>query len=363
MITLSSPRRFRVWLGPLAALAIALCGAPARALVLVEDAIGEGGTAESASARWEALAVSSARSHIGNEGGGLTVDLAAGDRASFSRAADLSPTPSTVLCTFNVAVSAIAQDRSSTQVFRMGWDFGTSNADEPDARTYVALGLQASEGEGFQLRDMVGGRVSAIFHGTQAVTWAANNSGRPLLYTAPDGRVESIGNDRMDVWVGREKVFDDILAVTPAGRITDLKWFWGHGSGTTRLDRFEIRTLEETSASGAAVAAAEPATLDPMPEPADGSIALDRPAPNPFSGAMRFAYAIPGHGTAVDIGVFDIAGRRARTLARGREDAGLYQVRWDGLGDDGKRVKQGVYFLRASIGATSRVSRVVYLSN
>jgi len=39
------------------------------------------------------------------------------------------------------------------------------------------------------------------------------------------------------------------------------------------------------------------------------------------------------------------------------------EVRWDGFGDDGKRVKQGVYFLRASIGASSKVSRIVYLPN
>src|SRR5262249_9119661 len=161
----------------------------------------------------------------------------------------------------------------------------------------------------FLLRDQVAGRTSRSFRGTQAVSWALNNSGRMLTYSAPNGRIETIANDRMDVWVGRERVFDDILVTTPPGRITDLKWFWGQGSGVTRFEHFEIRSLEEgapsvaVAPSGSAVVAEAEA-----PSPTE-SIALDRPTPNPFSGSMRFAYMVPGRSTAVDIGIFDLAGR------------------------------------------------------
>jgi hypothetical protein len=197
----------------------------------------------------------------------------------------------------------------------------------------------------------------------QAVSWVVNNSGRAMKYDAPNGMVDVVGNDRMDVWVGRDRVFDDILATNPAGRITDLKWVWSRGSGLTRFDRFEVRALQEASSAAGVMAAASLAELEGGSQPADGSIALERPTPNPFNRAMRFAYAIPAGKSSVDIGVFDVAGRRVRLLARGPQVAGQYEVRWDGFGDDGKRVKQGVYFLRASIGTSSRVSRIVYLPN
>jgi FlgD Ig-like domain len=362
MISLSFPSRPRAWLGALVALLAAFAVMPARAGVLVEDALDDAAAADASAARWEALAVSSAKSRITGEARTMTVELAAGDRASFSRSAAMSPAPNAILCTFNVGVSGIGGERTTQQVFRMGWDFGNANGDEPDARTYAALGLVASEGDGFQLRDLVNGRVGATYHGTQAVSWVVNHSGSAMTYDAPNGKTERVGRERMDVWVGRDRVFDDILVTNANGRIADLKWVWSRGSGTTRFDHFEIRTLDEAAMASAA-GSASVATLAGGPPPSDGSIALERPTPNPFSAAMRFAYAIPGAATPVDIGVFDVAGRRVRGLAHGPHGAGQYEVRWDGLGDDGKRVKQGVYFLRASIGASSRVSRIVYLPN
>src|SRR5262245_58901218 len=128
MITISLPGRARAWLGPMAALLIALCAAPARAVVLVEEAADDGTGAAVASGRWAARGVSSGRSHIGQDAGALTVDLAAGDHAAFSRTAAFSPAPTSVLCTFNVAFSGLGKERPVEQVFRIGWEFGSANA-------------------------------------------------------------------------------------------------------------------------------------------------------------------------------------------------------------------------------------------
>ena len=358
-VRISGWRRARI--GWIAALVATLVGSSARAGLLVEDAVEAAAAEGQAAARWEALAVSSERSAIAGQKGALVVKLAAGDRASFSRAADLAPAPDAALIRFNLAVALDKASERSSQVFRAGWSFGGSNDDEADATTYAKLGVVA-DGAGFMLRDLVGGRNSAAYRGTQAVSWALNNSGASKTYAAPNGKVESVGNDRMDVWVGRDKVFDDIAAVSPQGRITDLKWFWAEGSGVTKFDRFEVRTLDDAAAFDAvAVAPIADAVPGPDAGPSEPAIALYRPTPNPFGSTMRYAYAISGGSAAVDIGVFDIVGRRVRVLARGAQSAGQYQVRWDGLGDNGSRVKHGVYFLRATIGGASRVARVVYL--
>ena len=207
--------------------------------------------------------------------------------------------------------------------------------------------------------------MSKAFTGTQAVTWALNNSGRPLRYAAPNGAVESLGDDRMDVWVGREKVFDEILATHPEGRITDLKWFWSQGSGVTRFDHFEMRTLDDVGdASGAsATVAGDPPRqrMRKLPRPRRRSPwSAPRPirSPAPCASPTRFRAARPRSTSASSIW----PGAACARWRAAHRVAGQYEVRWDGLGDDGKRVKHGVYFLRAEVGSARRVSRVVYLS-
>src|SRR5678815_3422518 len=110
----------------------------------MKDAPADEGSTTVANANWEALAVSSAKSRIESDESSLSVVLAQGDRASFSRAADLTPEPSAVLVTFNISLSDLGMSRATTQVFRLGWDFGGSVGDESDARTYARLGVTAA---------------------------------------------------------------------------------------------------------------------------------------------------------------------------------------------------------------------------
>ena len=169
----------------------------------------------------------------------------------------------------------------------------------------------------------------------------------------------------LNVWVGRTKVFDESAVTNSTAAITNLKWYWGSGSGIATFDRFIVDPIDgaATGAGDAPTAGADlTADADRAASHDDGSIALYRPTPNPFATNMRFAYAIPARG-AVDIGVFDLAGRRIRSLAQGVLAPGQYQAVWDGFTDDGERVRQGMYYLRAAIGSDRHVARLVYLGH
>ena len=94
----------------------------------------------------------------------------------------------------------------------------------------------------------------------------------------------------------------------------------------------------------------------------DGAtVDLYRPAPNPFSAGMRMAYAVEAAGQPVSIGVYDLAGRRVRTLADGIQAPGNHQVTWDGRDANGSRVRNGVYFVHVQVGAQARQVRVTFL--
>ena len=52
----------------------------------------------------------------------------------------------------------------------------------------------------------------------------------------------------------------------------------------------------------------------------------------------------------IELAVFDLAGRRVRTLVAGERPAGTHEVWWEGGDEHGRPVATGVHFLRFSAG-------------
>jgi hypothetical protein len=68
--------------------------------------------------------------------------------------------------------------------------------------------------------------------------------------------------------------------------------------------------------------------------------------PNPFGRETTVAYTL-GKRQEVTLEVYDVLGRRVRTLVEGTEQrAGLHRLRWEGENRYGSPVGSGVYFLR-----------------
>ena len=106
----------------------------------------------------------------------------------------------------------------------------------------------------------------------------------------------------------------------------------------------------------------------PWPAPV---VAVDEPAPsrhlalslassNPASGGVTLRCAIPRPGSA-RLDVFDVAGRRVRTMSAGPLGPGAHELGWDGRGDSGARLPEGVYLLRLECAGQRATARVVLL--
>jgi hypothetical protein len=89
-------------------------------------------------------------------------------------------------------------------------------------------------------------------------------------------------------------------------------------------------------------------------------LALGQNSPNPFNPVTVIHYQLPSH-AHVRIEVFNIAGRRVRTLVNGEEDAGYRSVVWDGTDDGGARVASGVYLYRMEAGDFTAKKMMVLL--
>lgn len=86
-----------------------------------------------------------------------------------------------------------------------------------------------------------------------------------------------------------------------------------------------------------------------------GEVALSAGRPNPSGGVARFAVSLP-RAADVDLGVFDVTGRRVATLVAGRLSAGAREFAWDARG-----VRDGVYFARLVVDGRTYGSRVTLL--
>jgi len=84
---------------------------------------------------------------------------------------------------------------------------------------------------------------------------------------------------------------------------------------------------------------------------------LGRPNPNPMNQCvdLPFAIARAGH---IDLAVFDLQGRKVRTLKNGEDGVGQYRVHWDGRDDGGRSLGAGIYYLRFTAGPVHQTEKV-----
>ena len=78
-------------------------------------------------------------------------------------------------------------------------------------------------------------------------------------------------------------------------------------------------------------------------EPKGDRAQLSRATPNPTQGGVAVSYYLPAPAT-VRLGIYDVGGRMIALLADGQRPAGLHSVSWNGLSDEGRRARAGVYF-------------------
>jgi hypothetical protein len=109
-------------------------------------------------------------------------------------------------------------------------------------------------------------------------------------------------------------------------------------NGTTVLDTFiidKVAAVETAPASALQLAA----------------------TPNPFNPVTTLRYTLPSAGLA-RLAVYDLAGRRVRTLVDGSLPSGQGESTWDGRDDGGRGLASGTYFARLEAAETSRTVRL-----
>ena len=82
--------------------------------------------------------------------------------------------------------------------------------------------------------------------------------------------------------------------------------------------------------------------------------------PNPFNMDTEIGFALSTFGH-VTLDIFDILGRKIRTLVSGSLDAGYHSFRWNSADDNGAAVSSGLYFYKLQTGETDAIKKMLLL--
>jgi hypothetical protein len=73
--------------------------------------------------------------------------------------------------------------------------------------------------------------------------------------------------------------------------------------------------------------------------------ALGQNLPNPFARHTAISYTLP-YPASVDLSIYDITGKKIKTLISKTQGPGYYTIYWDGRDMNGSKVSSGIYFYR-----------------
>lgn len=91
-----------------------------------------------------------------------------------------------------------------------------------------------------------------------------------------------------------------------------------------------------------------------------GSFKLHQNYPNPFNPTTTIQYHLNNSGQ-VKLEIFDVTGRKIKTLINEYKSAGNYKTTWNGISDIGNIVSSGVYFYRLQAGNLAETKRMILL--
>jgi hypothetical protein len=89
-------------------------------------------------------------------------------------------------------------------------------------------------------------------------------------------------------------------------------------------------------------------------------VALHDNYPNPFNPSTTIRFDVP-EASDVRLAVYDVMGRKVKTLLAGNVEAGSHEVTWDGTDAAGGAVASGIYLYRFETGSLSRTKQMILL--
>jgi hypothetical protein len=184
-------------------------------------------------------------------------------------------------------------------------------------------------------------------------------------YVAPAGGLLSSGVNRgwsNGSYYYRDRALDlslepAFIAMPHTASTLTVVWRLGAVSGGAAAN-WQGEMDESWAIDNLTVSVSNIASAAPLPT---AVAALRGNAPNPFNPSTRIFFELPDDGARVNLSIFDLAGRRVRTLVDGVQAGGPQVARWDGRTETGLNAPGGVYLYRLTGAGIDEARRMVLL--
>jgi len=84
------------------------------------------------------------------------------------------------------------------------------------------------------------------------------------------------------------------------------------------------------------------------------------PVPNPFNPSTEMSFTLD-RAQFVELAVYDVSGRKVRTLVAESKNVGIHTISWNGRGDSGEVMASGVYLARLKLAGATETRKMTLL--
>ncbi|MBN1154483.1 T9SS type A sorting domain-containing protein [candidate division KSB1 bacterium] len=131
--------------------------------------------------------------------------------------------------------------------------------------------------------------------------------------------------------------------------------FTSYCVGKVWYDNFAVHPVEISQLPTGVRETSNYATID-IPQ----EFALGQNYPNPFNPVTTILYTTPKDGD-ISVEVYNVLGKKIKTLFTGYQQAGNHEIQWDGLDDSGAQMASGVYFVTLRSGQFVTAKRMTLM--
>ena len=200
---------------------------------------------------------------------------------------------------------------------------------------------------------------------TSEIEWSATDDSITLIFMYYD---DNYGYEESDTISLAYEVTDDMLSLSAEFDFCEMMgddYYYYYYDSLNCYDMFEMQfgitdiqdiTLDfwmEMSYSGPLAIAGE-IGLQP------GQFKLHQAYPNPFNPTTTLKYEM-GSAGPVSIDVFDVNGRKIRSLYNGIQIPGQHEIRWDAKDDHGRSMSSGVYLFKVNVNGKQQTAKSLLL--
>ena len=200
---------------------------------------------------------------------------------------------------------------------------------------------------------------------TSEIEWSATDDSITLIFMYYD---DYYGYEESDTISLAYEVTDDMLSLSAEFDFCEMMgddYYYYYYDSLNCYDMFEMQfgitdiqdiTLDfwmEMSYSGPLAIAGE-IGLQP------GQFKLHQAYPNPFNPTTTLKYEM-GSAGSVSIDVFDVNGRKIRSLYNGIQIPGQHEIRWDAKDDHGRSMSSGVYLFKVNVNGKQQTAKSLLL--